>query len=116
MHYQARIAPHREAAFLERRRPHHALRVVAEARRLLGNAESTRVQRPVSVQVLEKGQGIRSFGQALARHDDGLVLHLHAEAREEFLQEIVRRGIDGYIEETLHAVDVAVLIRCKHTH
>ena len=87
MHYQARIAPQREAAFLERRRPHHALRVIAESRRLLGNAESARVQRPVSVQVLEKGQGIRPLGQALARHDDGLVLHLHAEAREEFLQE-----------------------------
>ena len=107
MHYQGRVAPQREATLLERRRPHHALRVVAEARRFLWNAESARVQRPVSVQVLEKSQGIRPLGQALARHDDGLVLHLHAEAREEFLQEIVRRGINGYIEETLHAVDVA---------
>ena len=107
MHYQGGVAPHREAAFLERRRPHHALRVIAESRRLLGNAKSARVQRPVSVQVLEKSQGIRPLGQALARHDDGLVLHLHAEAREGFLQEIIRRGLDGYIEETLHAVDVA---------
>ena len=106
MHYQSRIASQREAAFLERGRSHHALRIVAESRRLLGNAVAARIQRAVSIQVLKEGDGIRAFGQAFARKGERLVLHLHAEAREGFLQEIIRRRINGDIKETLHAVDV----------
>ena len=58
MDYQGGVAPQREATFLERRRPHHALRIVAESRRFLRNAEGARVQRPVFVQVLEEGKSV----------------------------------------------------------
>ena len=107
MHQERGVTAQRETAIHERGRPHHALRVAAEGGRLRGDAEGTGVQRAVVVQVLVESQGIRPLGQAFAGNGDGLAFHLHAEAREEFLQEIVRRGIDGYIEETLHAVDVA---------
>ena len=107
MDYQGGVAPQREATFLERRRPHHALCIIAESRRFLRNAEGARVQRPVFVQVLEEGKSVGTFRQTFARHGDSLVFYLHTKTREGFLQEIIRRGIEGDIEKALRTVDVA---------
>ena len=107
MYYQGGVLMQSETTFFERRRPHHALRIVAESAWFRGDAIGTRIQHPVSVQVLEEGKSIGTFGQTAARHGNGLVLHFHTEAREEFLQEIVRRGIDSDIQRTGRTVDVA---------
>ena len=107
MYYQGGVLPQSKTAFFERRRPHHALRIVAESAWFRGDAIGTRIQHPVSVQVLEEGKSIGTFGQTAARHGNGLVLHLHTKTREGFLQEIIRRGIEGDIEKALRTVDVA---------
>ena len=67
MYHQSHVSGENEATFGIGRRPHHAFGIIAETKLLRKDAKSPAIQLPVSILILEKGNGIRARRKSLAR-------------------------------------------------
>ena len=106
MYHQSHVSGENEATFGIGRRPHHAFGIIAETKLLRRDAKSPAIQLPVSILILEKGNGIRARRKSLARDGERRIFYIYPESGQGFLHERLFRVIEGDVEMSLHLFKV----------
>ena len=75
MYHQSHVFGESEATFTIGWRPHHSFGIIAKPELFQGDAESSAIQFPVSVLVLEKGNGIRAGRKSQAGNGERRIFH-----------------------------------------